>query len=97
MMPFRFQFRRVKGWRKPPNSLVVTQTSRYGNPFKMTSDTPEERSRAVAMYRAWITSPEQAKLLARARRELRGLNLGCTCPVGLPCHVDVLLELVNQE
>ena len=96
-MPFRFQYRRLTGWRKPPNSRVVIQTSRYGNPLKMKSDTPEERPRVVAMYRVWITSPEQAELLARARRELRGLNLGCTCPVGLPCHVDVLLELVNQE
>jgi hypothetical protein len=43
----------------------------------------------------WITAPEQAELLARARRELRGLDLGCYCPIGLPCPADVLLELVN--
>ena len=65
MMPFRFQYRRVKGFKCPPNSRVVTQAARYGNPFKMTTDTPEDRPRAVAMYRAWITSRGQAELLAR--------------------------------
>ena len=31
------------------------------------------------------------------RRELRGLDLGCYCAPGLPCHADVLLELVDQD
>jgi Domain of unknown function (DUF4326) len=94
-MPTRFQFRRVKGFKSPPGSRVVTRASKYGNPFLITSDDPGERIEVVRRFREWITSPEQAELLAGARQELRGLNLGCTCPVGLPCHADVLLELVN--
>jgi Domain of unknown function (DUF4326) len=97
VMPFRFQHRRLKGFRSPPNSKVVTRTSRYGNPFRMISDGPVERAEAVASFRAWITAPGQSELLARARRELRGLNLGCSCPLKLPCHADVLLELVNGD
>jgi hypothetical protein len=27
--------------------------------------------------------------------ELRGKNLACWCPIGSPCHADVLLELAN--
>jgi hypothetical protein len=27
--------------------------------------------------------------------ELRGCNLACWCPIGEPCHADVLLELAN--
>lgn len=27
--------------------------------------------------------------------ELRGIDLGCWCPLDAPCHVDVLLELAN--
>jgi hypothetical protein len=27
--------------------------------------------------------------------ELRGHDLACWCPVGTPCHADVILELVN--
>lgn len=29
--------------------------------------------------------------------ELRGKSLACFCPVGHPCHADVLLELANAE
>ena len=30
------------------------------------------------------------------RAELRGKDLACWCPLGQPCHADVLLELANQ-
>ncbi|WP_396917953.1 DUF4326 domain-containing protein [Mycolicibacterium sp.] len=29
------------------------------------------------------------------RRELRGHDLVCWCPLASPCHADVLLELAN--
>jgi hypothetical protein len=58
---------------------------------------PAAHAACVARYREWITAPEQAELLAAARAELRGVNLGCTCAPGLPYHADVLLELVNQD
>ena len=29
------------------------------------------------------------------QRELAGKNLACWCPVGSPCHADVLLEIAN--
>jgi len=54
------------------------------------------RADVVARFRDWITSPDQAELLAEARRDLRGRDL-CCCPLGLPCHADVLLALVNEE
>jgi hypothetical protein len=38
---------------------------------------------------AW-TSIEDVK------RELRGKNLACWCPLDQPCHADVLLELANK-
>jgi hypothetical protein len=48
------------------------------------------------MFREWITAPDQAELLAHARRELRGHDLGCNCSLRDECHADVLLELVND-
>lgn len=33
--------------------------------------------------------------LDEIRRHLRGKNLACFCPIGQPCHADVLLELAN--
>jgi hypothetical protein len=78
----------------------VTRPSKFGNPFRLARGVhgnPAAHAWVVAQYRAWITAPEQAELLAAACRELRGFNLGCSCPLGLPCHADVLLELVNRE
>jgi predicted kinase len=34
-------------------------------------------------------------LVAAARVELAGADLACWCPLDLPCHADVLLDLVN--
>lgn len=31
------------------------------------------------------------------RRELRGKDLVCWCPLDQPCHADVLLELANRD
>ena len=55
------------------------------------------RADVVARFRDRITSPDQAELLAEAGRDLRSRDLGCYCPLGLPCHADVLLALVNEE
>ena len=94
-MPSRFQQRRVKGWRMPPGRCV-SRPSRYGNPFEpATLGDPASHTEAAARYRDWITAPEQAALLGQARQGLRGRDLGCYCSPGLPCHADVLLELVN--
>ena len=53
---------------------------------------------AVKLYGAWIESPhpEQRKLLTAAQFALRGKNLACWCPLGKPCHADVLLKLANS-
>lgn len=34
IVPRRIQRRRTKGWRKPPDTVIVDRTSRYGNPFR---------------------------------------------------------------
>jgi hypothetical protein len=99
-MPIRYQHQRREGFKGPAPCKLVTRASRFGNPFKVPPEKrhdPAAHAESVARFRAWITASKQAELLADARRELRGLNLGCSCPLGLPCHADVLLELVNQE
>ena len=35
--------------------------------------------------------------ITSALSELRGKNLACWCPLGQPCHADVLLELANED
>lgn len=56
-------------------------------------DKTEALAISIRAYRAWITRPENAGLLARAR----GKNLACWCAEGAPCHADVLLELANKK
>lgn len=97
MKPQRIQLRRTKGWRMPPNTVKVTRPGRWGNPFKVGviseyGDVPDADT-AVMFYRAHInTGLNRAAMYA----ELRGKNLACFCPIGSPCHADVLLELANR-
>jgi hypothetical protein len=51
---------------------------------------------AVRLFREWLTAPEQADRLGAFRLELAGFNLACWCRLDLPCHADVLLDLVNR-
>lgn len=57
-MPRRIQLRRVKGWRKPPNTIVVARPTRWGNPYRCTDyraswvdEHGEEHTRPVAERR----------------------------------------------
>ena len=90
-MPARIQRRRAKGWRLPPGARYVGRPTRWGNPFPISASRP--RAEAVARYREWVTT--QPDLLEAARAELAGRDLVCWCPLGEPCHADVLLELAN--
>jgi hypothetical protein len=105
MTPQRIQLRRTKGWRLPPNTVVVSRPSKWGNPYKVApafvSDaiiipeiTPEL---AVHLFREnW---EHRLKTFLSAREtlsELRGKNLACWCALDQPCHADVLLELANR-
>jgi hypothetical protein len=60
------------------------------------SNKHEAHEVAVRYYRAWFTHPNQVERFEQARRQLIGRNLACWCPLDLPCHADVLLELVNE-
>lgn len=38
MMPERVQLSRRKGWRKPPNTVVVARPSKWGNPWRVSHE-----------------------------------------------------------
>ena len=90
--PHRIQLRRTKGWRLPPNTVVVSSPSQWGNIVKVGSPAAPDRAAAAAWYRkmitAWNPTPDELA-------ELRGKNLACWCPLNEPCHADVLLEIAN--
>jgi hypothetical protein len=39
----------------------------------------------------------EAPSIEDIRAALRGKDLACWCPLGQPCHADVLLEVANRE
>ena len=94
--PIRVQRRRVKGWRKPENTVCVDRTTKWGNPFK--ADWPEggkDRAWATSAFRGYYHADPEYR--AAVVRELRGKNLACFCSTDGPCHADVLLEWANGK
>jgi len=93
-MTTRIQRKRTKGWRAPANTVWVGRPGKWGNPFKVGSikpdGTPMTAQEAVAAYALAFYSGELAVTPEMARKELRGKNVMCFCPVGSPCHADVL-------
>ncbi|MEU9849319.1 DUF4326 domain-containing protein [Streptomyces sp. NPDC047985] len=55
----------------------------------------EARQIAVDEFRAMLRTPGGAEQADFFAAKLHGRDLMCWCPVGMPCHADVLLELAN--
>ncbi|AHH98210.1 DUF4326 domain-containing protein [Kutzneria albida] len=57
-MPQRIQRKRKRGWRKPPNTVIVDRTTGFGNPFRISDaiETGHEdpRGACFAHYVAWL-------------------------------------------
>ncbi len=100
--PVRVQQRRSKGWRKPENTVSVARPSKWGNPFRLgetmritVNGQPSgefvlaDPAMAVALFRRYLEHYQVSV------SDLAGKNLMCFCPLGQPCHADVLLELAN--
>jgi hypothetical protein len=81
--------------RSGERNVYVGRPTKFGNPFLLHDpfDMPE-RQLVLEKYREWLLS--QPELVAAAKRELRGRNLGCWC-APLACHADVLLEVANAS
>lgn len=104
MKPIRIQLKRSKGWRLPSNTVVVSRPSHWGNDFKVGSRyfnyetkevlTVKDRADAVRLFtnQLWFCHGFQREI----KRELRGKNLACWCPLDQRCHADVLLKIANE-
>ena len=98
--PKRIQLSRKKGWRMPPNTVKVTRPGTWGNPF-VEGKTYEtivgkhlpiiSAEHAVSLYRYAIAWQRRSEI----KKKLHGKNLACWCPLGAPCHAEVLLEIAN--
>lgn len=78
--------------------VLIDRTTIWGNPYSHKENTlaiykVKTRKESIEKYREYIlNNPE---LLAKLP-ELKGKVLGCWCKP-LPCHGDVLIELLNQR
>jgi hypothetical protein len=87
----------------PPNSKRVLRPSKWGNPHKCETQTPEARDKAAQAYEQDFMAGRikwKGKTLTPkdALRELGGFNLVCSCPDdGHGCHGAFLLEIANKE
>lgn len=101
MKPRRVQLRRTKGWRLPPNTVVVSRPSKWGNPFRVDEFLGKTREWAVNAYRCQLL--RQPEIIKELQQELHGKNLACWCGFQdqrgkkIPCHADVLLEIANSK
>lgn len=68
------------------------ERSKWANPF--TSPRDGTREEVLIKYRRYLlASPELLKDI----EELRGKVLGCFCAPPLPCHGNILVELLNKN
>lgn len=91
-MPVRIQRKRTKGWKMPAGVVYVGRPTRWGNPYTIAECGSAENA-VMAFLTARMTMPEERE---KIRRELRGKDLACWCPLDQPCHADVLLEIANS-
>lgn len=54
-----------------------------------------DAAEGVRRYRDDLLAGHLEVTVDDAKRELRGKDLACWCPLDHPCHADVLLEVAN--
>ncbi len=82
---------RVVNCRRQRYDIYIGRPSKWGNPYVIGKD--GNREDVIKKYRQYIL--RRPDLLA-ALPELVGKRLGCYCKP-LPCHGDVLVELVKER
>ena len=90
--PQRLQRSRRKGANLPAGAVVVTRPTKWGNPHPLVLG----REEVVRRYRDDLLRGRLSVTVDDVKRELRGRDLACYCPLDKPCHADVLLQVANE-
>lgn len=98
--PKRIQRKRIKGWKMPGNTVYVGRPTKWGNPFRVGQKNPfgtitADNRHAYSLFVGF--APQNERLIEAARKELRGKDVACWCPLDQPCHADVILEIANEK
>jgi hypothetical protein len=91
-MPQRFHRSRRKGARLPADVVVVSRPTKWGNPHPLELG----RQEAVGRFRDDLVAGRLRISVEDVKRELRGRDLACYCPLDELCHADVLIEVANE-
>jgi hypothetical protein len=98
--------RHIKGWKKPPDAIVVTrQSKKWGNRYKVgdpepTHGNPMSVNEALFWFVSDFNPAINSQALGRVKEiqtELGGKDLACYCKLNDPCHADVLIRLANDN
>jgi len=101
MKLIRVQLSRKKGFRLPPETVIVDRRSKWGNPFHVPTTTdsgspiPPNLGHAIAV--ANYRNDMDIHIYREIQAELRGKNIACWCSLSLQCHGDVILEIANKK
>lgn len=95
--PTRIQRRRVAGWRKPPEAVVVTRPSVWGNPFPVASGDGElfPRADSVRMYRELVLTGETAFTVGQTVHRFH--RAGRPGPLYVPTVDDIRRHLAGRD
>lgn len=91
--PVRIQRKRIKGWKMPENTVIVSRGTKWGNPFKI--DKFNSREKVLKFYKIMLNK-EYSYWRDIVKKELKGKNLACYCKLSDPCHADILLKIANS-
>ena len=107
-MPERIQLR--KRSKLPPNCVDVGPATPWANPFIIGGHRDGTTGECVAKYERLLQgvfelgsccaleAQRRVYLHAQAHmKDLKGRDLGCSCPASRPCHAEVLLAVANQD
>lgn len=75
----------------PADAVYVGRGTPWGNPFRLGPD--GDRIEVLAKFQAHVA--EHPELAERARQELSGRDLVCSCHPQ-PCHADLWLAVAND-
>ena len=81
---------KVVNLRKEKYDIYIGRPSKWGNIYEIGKD--GNRDEVIAKYQQYIISKPE---LLQDLKELKGKTLGCFCKP-LPCHGDVLIELIKD-
>lgn len=75
--------------------VKIDRTTRWGNPYKISNTL--SRAQAISLYKQYIVGEILAGHITKEDfLVLKGKRLGCWC-APLPCHGDILKEIVDVD